>query len=61
MFLLTPFYTSVLTDSEYGVTDLIMQTGNVLIPIVSLGVTNAILRFGLEKGTDDRCVFTRAP
>ena len=58
LFLLTPFYTSVLTDSEYGVTDLIMQTGNVLIPIVSLGVTNAILRFGLEKGTDDRCVFT---
>ena len=48
----------MLTDSEYGVTDLIMQTGNVLIPIVSLGVTNAILRFGLEKGTDDRCVFT---
>ena len=56
--LLTPFYTSILTDAEYGVTDLIMQTGNVLIPIVSLGVTNAILRFGLEKGTDNKCVFT---
>ena len=58
LFLLTPFYTSILTDAEYGVTDLIMQTGNVLIPIVSLGVTNAILRFGLEKGTDNKCVFT---
>lgn len=32
LFLLTPFYTSILTDAEYGVTDLIMQTGNVLIP-----------------------------
>ncbi len=58
MFLLTPFYTSILTDAEYGVTDLIMQTGNVLIPIVSLGITNAILRFGLEKGADERAVFT---
>ena len=39
-------------------TDLIMQTGNVLIPIVSLGITNSILRFGLEKGSDNKCVFT---
>lgn len=35
-----------------------MQTGNVLIPIVSLGITNAILRFGLEKGSDEKGIFT---
>ena len=32
-FLLTPFYTSILSDAEYGVTDLIIQTGNFLIPL----------------------------
>ena len=50
LFLLTPFYTSILTDAEYGVTDLIIQTGNVLIPLVSMGIINAVLRFGLEDG-----------
>ncbi len=34
-FLLTPFYTSILSDAEYGVTDLIIQTGNFLIPLAS--------------------------
>ena len=39
LFLLTPFYTSILTDAEYGVTDLIIQTGNVLIPLlIGLGM-----------------------
>lgn len=43
-FLLTPFYTSILSDAEYGVTDLIIQTGNFLIPLASIGVVNAALR-----------------
>ena len=42
-FLLTPFYTSILSDAEYGVTDLIIQTGNFLIPLASIGVVNAAL------------------
>ena len=58
LFLLTPFYTSVLSQGEYGVTDLIMQTGNILIPVVSVGITNAVLRFGLDAGSDRRCLFT---
>ncbi len=58
VFLLTPFYTSVLSEAEYGVTDLIIQTGNFLIPLVSMGILNAVLRFGLERDSDRKCVFT---
>ena len=57
-FLLTPFYTSILSDAEYGVTDLIIQTGNFLIPLASIGVVNAALRFGLDGRTDKTGVFT---
>lgn len=57
-FLLTPFYTRVLSQAEYGVTDLLIQTGNLLIPLASVGVINAVIRFGLEKGSDKSCVFT---
>ena len=58
IFLLTPFYTTVLSDAEYGVTDLLIQTGNFLIPLVSLGILNAVLRFGIDDNSDKACVFT---
>ena len=58
VFLLMPLYTRVLTESDYGVVDLLMQTGNLLLPLVSLGINNAIIRFGLDKSSDSREVFT---
>ena len=58
LFLLTPFYTSILTAAEYGVTDLIIQTGNVLIPLVSMGIINAVLRFGAEERMQADGAFT---
>ena len=58
IFLLTPFYTHILSEAEYGVTDLLIQTGNLLLPIVSLGILNGVMRFGLDKGTDPRSIFT---
>ena len=57
-FLLTPFYTHILSEAEYGVPDLLIQNGNLLIPIVSLGILNGVFRFGLDKGTDPRSIFT---
>jgi O-antigen/teichoic acid export membrane protein len=55
---LTPFYTHILSESEYGVTDLLIQTGNFLLPIVSAGILNVVIRFGLEKDTNKTSVFT---
>lgn len=57
-FLLMPFYTRILSQGEYGLTDLLIQTGNLLIPLASAGVTNAVIRFGLERERDKGCVFT---
>ena len=57
-FLLTPFYTRVLTSAEYGVTDLLLQTGNLIIPIASVGIANAVIRYGLERSGDKNGVFT---
>ena len=57
-FLLTPFYTRVLSSTEYGVTDLLIQTGNLIIPIASAGIINAVIRYGLEQTDDKSGVFT---
>ena len=57
-FLLTPFYTRVLTSAEYGVTDLLLQTGNLIIPIASAGIANAVIRYGLEQTSSKSSVFT---
>ena len=48
-FLLMPFVTRMLTTADYGSADLIQQTVNVLIPIVTLQVNSAALRFSLDK------------
>ncbi len=57
-FLLTRLYTEVLTTAEYGITDLIQQSGNLLLPLVTLGITNAVVRFGLDRGVRKQDVFT---
>ncbi len=57
-FLLTRLYTGVLTQASYGVVDLVVASGNLLIPLVSLGISNAVIRFGLEKDISKKGVFT---
>ena len=36
VFVLMPLYTRVLTQDQYGIVDLLVQTGNFLIPLVSV-------------------------
>ena len=49
VFLLMPYYTRVLTTEELGTGDLVAQAANLLIPLVSLGIVNGIIRFGLDR------------
>ncbi len=56
--LLMPLYTSYLTNGEYGIVDLLVQAANLLIPLVSLGINNAVLRFGMDGETDRSKVLT---
>ncbi len=56
--LLMPLYTSFLTKGEYGIVDLLVQAANLLIPLVSLGMNTAVLRFGMDGETDRSTVLT---
>ena len=58
VFLLMPLYTRVLTNAEYGDSDLILQTGNLLLPLVCMGMTEGVVRFGLDKRVRKSDVFT---
>ena len=46
--LLVPLYTSILTTEEYGVFDLVVTTVELLIPILTLNISDAVMRFLLD-------------
>lgn len=58
VFLLMPIYTAVLTPAENSDVSLMMQTANLLIPLVSLGISNSIIRFGLDDKYSKKTVLT---
>ncbi|MBR7091628.1 MAG: polysaccharide biosynthesis C-terminal domain-containing protein [Clostridia bacterium] len=58
VYFLVPLYTHVLTNAQFGSADLIQQTGNLLLPLASLGITTAVLRFGLDSAVRKTDVFT---
>lgn len=45
VFLMVPLYTYFLSTSEYGVTDLLNSTIHLLIPLTTLSISDAVLRF----------------
>lgn len=49
VFFLVPLYTSILSTTEYGTYDLFNTTINLLVPIVSLNISDAVLIFSLDK------------
>lgn len=57
VYLMIPLYTNILTTTEYGTTDLIFTTVSLLTPIFSLEISNALMRFLLDKGYDREQVF----
>ncbi len=58
VFLMVRFYTGYLTTAQYGTADLITQTANLLLPIISLGVSNGVFRFALDSKLDKKSVFS---
>ena len=51
-FFLIPLYTNVLTTSEYGVVDLVVIVGTVAIPILTLNIMEAVMRFNLDENAN---------
>ena len=58
VFLMVRFYTGYLTTSQYGTSDLITQTANLLLPLISLGITNGVFRFAIDSKLDKKSVFS---
>lgn len=48
-FLLIPLYTNVLTTAEYGQAEIILNCVNLIMPFLSLSISDSFLRFGLDK------------
>ena len=56
--LLVKVYTTYLSREELGINDVITQIANWLQPIVTMTVSEAVIRFGLDKAFDKKKVFT---
>lgn len=48
VFILLPFYTSVLSTEEYGIVDLINTYVSLLLPIVGFQMADAVFRFSID-------------
>ena len=59
-FFLVRLYTGCMSPEEYSTADLLCQAVNVLYPIVSLSMADALIRFGIDKAYDNKKVYTAA-
>ncbi len=57
-FFLVPFYTAVLTTEQYGTVDLVLTSNSLLMPLVTLSMADAVLRFSMDKNCKKNDVFT---
>lgn len=58
VFLLVPLYTSVLSTAEYGTYDLFSTTVNLLIPILTLNVSESIIIYTIDTKYSNRDVIS---
>lgn len=57
-FLLIPFYTRVLSNSEYGTIDILQNIATLLIPIISLTISEAVFRYAMDKNSNKKEVLS---
>ncbi len=60
VFLLVPIYTRVLTTTEYGFYDLVYTTIQLLVPILTLNISEAVMRFLMKEDVSKKSVFSIA-
>lgn len=58
VYFLMPFYTAYLNPEMYSVADNITLMAKLLIPILSVGITETVFRFALDKEYDGKAVFS---
>lgn len=57
-FLLVRFYTEFLSTEEYGIIDLLSTTASLAFPIVTLCITEAVLRFSIDDESNRGKILT---
>ena len=58
VFLMVPLYTAVLTTEEYGVSDMVLITAQMLFPLLTVMISEAVLRFCFIHDVETKDVFT---
>lgn len=56
-FFLVPLYTSVLSTGEYGTYDLFNTTISLLVPLLTLDIQEAVLRFSMDENADQNKIW----
>lgn len=56
--LMIPFYTSILSTEDYGISDLITVTSTLLLPFVTLAIGEAVLRFSLDTDAKWKTIYS---
>lgn len=57
-FFLIPLYTNILTTIEYGIFDIFNTSISILIPLLTLGISEAIILFLINKEIEEKSVIT---
>ena len=57
-FFLVPLYTNCLSTTEYGTADLLINTVSLCVPILTLVVQDAVMKYTLDNQHDKKIVFT---
>lgn len=57
-FFLVPLYTNILSTSDYGTVDLVSTICTVAVPMLSLNIGDAIMRFALDKDANQEKILS---
>ena len=57
-FIFAPLYSRYLTTAEFGIIDVLTTTASLIIPILTLAITEGIIKYGLDDEKDLNKVFS---
>ncbi len=60
MLFMMPLYTSVLTQSEYGTADLINNLSELIGPLITICIFEAVFRFAVDVNCDKQKLLSHA-
>ena len=58
VYLLVRLYTAVMSTEEYSIASNLTETATLLIPLLSLGIGEAVFRFGMDRSFNKKDVFS---